>query len=203
MLKICGEATTERPSKQPYIFKEQLFQQYDKIQALDQDDEGNMVFKVKSNNDDKIYLMKEISLQGLPAAERKKALKEVSIFKGIKHLHIQGVQESFFADGNLCIVYEFCDSGTLNKELRERYELKQYFSEDELMSWFSHICHGLKYMHDMGIAHRQIDSRAVLLHLVCEDTEGVCLKIGAFAKAINVDQRTVSKKKQSYDEKYE
>lgn len=44
------------------------------MQVLEHDDDGNMIFKVKSNNDDKIYLMKEISLQSLPAASRKQAL---------------------------------------------------------------------------------------------------------------------------------
>ena len=99
-------------------------------------------------------------------------------------------------------MYEYCDNDNLNKELRERFDTKDYFSEDELMSWFSHICHGLKYLHDMGIAHRQLDSKAILLQLVNEDTEGITLKIGGLDEASKID-KTKPKKKETYESKYE
>lgn len=117
-------------------------------------------------------------------------------------MNIQAVKESFPDQGNLCIVYEYCDNDNLNKELRERFDAKHYFEEDELMNWFSHICHGLKYMHDMGIAHRQLDSKAILLHLVNEDTEGITLKISGFGEACKLD-KTKNRKKETYESKYE
>jgi serine/threonine protein kinase len=72
----------------------------------------------------------------------------------MKHLNLQGVNESFKDKNNLCIVSEYCDYGSLNREIRKRAEKQDYFSEEELLTLFSNLCHGLKKMHDMNVVHK-------------------------------------------------
>jgi serine/threonine protein kinase len=45
------------------------------------------------------------------------------------------------------------------------------------MTWFVYICCGLKKLHDMGISHRQLDSRAIYL-AGCPENYDFALKIG-------------------------
>jgi NIMA (never in mitosis gene a)-related kinase len=76
------------------------------------------------------------------------------MFKDIVHPNIARVKKTFRAEGEFCSLSEFCDGGDLNVEIRRRSESGNYFKEQTLLTWFTHIACGLKKMHDKGIAHR-------------------------------------------------
>ena len=90
-------------------------------------------------------------------------MQNLKVLKEIKHLNIQAIKQTFKAGENLIIVFEFCDGDTLNSEIRHRNKTNQYFSETELLTQFSYLCIALEKVHDLGIVHRSLDSKAVLL----------------------------------------
>ena len=126
---------------------------------LDYDEAGNVLWKVRERYSDEIFLLKQMNLNGLQKTEIHQAEGEVRIFQKVKHLNLQSIKESFQASGQFFVVQEFCDGGngtihTLNMELRHRKNTHQPLTEFEAMTNFSQVCHGLKKMHDMRVAHR-------------------------------------------------
>ena len=70
------------------------------------------------------------------------------------------------------------------------------------MTRFAHICHGLRKMHDMGVSHRQLDSKNILFKN--EPHVGLVLKLAGFSEACRIE--TINKQNilsLSYEEKYE
>ena len=61
------------------------------------------------------------------------------------------------------------------------------------MTHFSQICHGLKKMHDMKVAHRQLDSKVVLM-------TGHGMKVSGVGEACSLQKTVISD--ESYYDKY-
>jgi NIMA (never in mitosis gene a)-related kinase len=77
--------------------------------------------------------------------------------------------------GHLCIVMDFADGGDLAKLISD--QKGRYFSESQIMDWFTQICLGIKHVHDRKILHRDIKSQNVFV------TKQNIIKIGDFGIA--------------------
>ena len=82
---------------------------------------------------------------------------------------------------------EYCDGGDLHSILKARSECKNtdgeiaYFSEDEVLDWFTQICLALKHCHDRKVLHRDLKAGNLFL------TQRGLLKLGDFGVSTILD----------------
>ena len=94
-------------------------------------------------------------------------------------------------------MFEFCDADTLNMEIRHRCKTNQYFTETELLTQFSYLCIALKKIHDLGIVHRNLDSKSVLLQ---RSNAEIVPKLSGMESAVQCPP--INEKAQTYGDKY-
>ena len=100
----------------------------------------------------------------------------------LNHPNIVGFKEYYVTKKTqkLCIVLEYCDGGDLQKKIDDKSEKNkktgkpQYFSEDQVLLWFTMLCLGVKHVHDRKIIHRDLKSENIFL-----TKSGIC-KLGDF-----------------------
>ena len=86
-------------------------------------------------------------------------MREVEIhFKLADHENIVKYQDCFFDDLNyFYLVLEYCDGGSLDKEITIRKNTKTKFSIDKQLSkWFKQIVLGIEFLHSKNVIHRDI-----------------------------------------------
>lgn len=82
--------------------------------------------------------------------------------------------------GKLCIVMDYCDGGDLQKTVKAKAKEKDkkgqqvYFTEDEVLNWFTQICLAIKHVHDKKILHRDLKSQNLFM------TKRGIVKLGDF-----------------------
>ncbi len=90
--------------------------------------------------------------------------REARVLYRIDHPQIPKLMAFFVQAGRLFIVQEYVDGVTYIKLLQERRQQNQaFFTEGELLSWFSQILPVLGYLHDLGILHRDISPDNIML----------------------------------------
>ncbi len=82
---------------------------------------------------------------------------EVEILKSIRNPYIVRCEDIFETDNYLTIILQFVSGGDLFDKL---VAIKRY-SEDDAKTVFYQMAHGLKYLHDRGIAHRDLVRKVV------------------------------------------
>lgn len=114
-------------------------------------------------------------------SERKATLREAKILEVLNHPNIVGFKEVYKTKkGVLCIVMEYCDGGDLNTKIKEKNEKirktgnPEYFSEEQVLTWFTMICLSVKHVHDRKIIHRDLKTENIFM-----TKSGVC-KLGDF-----------------------
>jgi NIMA (never in mitosis gene a)-related kinase len=59
---------------------------------------------------------------------------------------------------------DYADNGDLQTKVKDKHKFKpksgvlDYFSEDQVLNWFTQICLALKHCHDRKILHRDLKS---------------------------------------------
>lgn len=120
------------------------------------------------------FVMKEIDVSEMPEDEVKDCKKEVQILAKMNHPNITAYKRSFLKRGYLVIVMEYADGGDLNMLIRKRRKMKKYFSENQVLDWFTQVCLAVKHIHDKKILHRDLKTQNVFL-----TAEGI-VKLGDF-----------------------
>ena len=92
------------------------------------------------------------------------------------HQYVVRYHESFLdpLNENVCIVMEYAENGELEKYLNTRKSNNNPLSEEEVLEWFIQLCHGLKYIHDQRILHRDLKCENIFISAAGE------IKIGDF-----------------------
>jgi NIMA (never in mitosis gene a)-related kinase len=77
---------------------------------------------------------------------------------------------------------DYCDDGDLQTRIKSQAKLKKdgrtvYFTEDEVLNWFTQICLAIKHTHDKKILHRDLKSQNIFM------TKRGILKLGDFGIA--------------------
>lgn len=116
--------------------------------------------------------------------ERKETLREAKILEVLNHPNIIRFKEVYKTKkGKLCIVMDYADGGDLQSRIKEKHKKRQqtgtleYFSEDQVLNWFTQICLALKHCHDRKILHRDLKSQNIFL------TKKNIVKLGDFGIA--------------------
>jgi NIMA (never in mitosis gene a)-related kinase len=114
--------------------------------------------------------------------EKKEVLLEAKILERLDHQNIIRFREVFIARKpryTLNIVMDYADGGDLQSRVKE--QKGKYFSETQILDWFTQICLSLKHIHDTKILHRDLKSQNVFL------TKNGMVKLGDFGIAKCLD----------------
>lgn len=135
----------------------------DKYEKLKQIGEGSFgkAILVRSKEDKRQYVIKEIGISGMSSKERQESRREVAVLANMSHPNIVQYKESFEEEGCLYIVMDYCEGGDLFKKINSQKGV--LFPEDQILDWFVQICLALKHVHDRKILHRDIKSQNIFL----------------------------------------
>eukprot|EP00759_Apiculatamorpha_spiralis_P053646 PhF_6_TR6288/c0_g1_i1/m.9523/K08857/NEK1_4_5; NIMA (never in mitosis gene a)-related kinase 1/4/5 len=140
---------------------------------------GNMgaCYLMRSLEDGKLYVIKQIDLSRMSKKERSQSLNEAKVLSSLRHPNVINYVDSFLArkSESLCIVMEFADSGDLGTQVKVAQGLP--FAEDQILDWFIQLVLAVLYCHSKHILHRDIKLQNIFL-----TTSGLC-KLGDFGIA--------------------
>ena len=140
-----------------------------------------IVYKATKKDDNKICVIKQISLQGLNQAQKNEVKLESEILKSINSKYVVKYYDSFEEENNLNIVMEYCDSGDLNDFIENQKKTKHLLQENIIWKFFIKITLGLADIHKLKILHRDLKSLNIFLK------EGNDVRVGdlGVAKVLN------------------
>lgn len=141
---------------------EQKIRDYTIIEKLGTGSYG-VVYKVRSDKDQKIYVIKEISLYGLGQKQISDVKLEAKILSSIKSDYVVRYYDSFEDNNKLMIVMEYCDGGDLDKFITSQKQTKHYLKEDLIWRIFIKIAIGLGHIHKLKILHRDLKTLNIFL----------------------------------------
>ena len=146
------------------------------------------VYKVQKKSDDKIYVIKKISLIGLNPNQIQKAKLESKILSNVQSPYLVKYYESFEENNFLNIVMEYCDGGDLNKFIKKNEQTKFYLKENIIWNIFLKILLGLFELHKNKILHRDLKPLNIFL-----SKNNFDIKIGDFGSAKMLDKNNLAK----------
>uniref|UniRef100_A0A5F9C9Y9 non-specific serine/threonine protein kinase n=1 Tax=Oryctolagus cuniculus TaxID=9986 RepID=A0A5F9C9Y9_RABIT len=135
-------------------------EKYVRLRKIGEGSFGKAVL-VKSTEDGRQYVIKEINISRMSSKEREESRREVAVLANMKHPNIVQYRESFEENGSLYIVMDYCEGGDLFKRINA--QRGNLFQEDQILDWFVQICLALKHVHDRKILHRDIKSQNIFL----------------------------------------
>ncbi|XP_029563380.1 serine/threonine-protein kinase Nek1 isoform X6 [Salmo trutta] len=133
---------------------------YEKVRKIGEGSFGKAIL-VKSREDGKQYVIKEIGISRMSSKERQESRKEVAVLANMSHPNIVQYKESFEECGCLYIVMDYCEGGDLFKTINSQNGVQ--FPEEQILDWLVQICLALKHVHDRKILHRDIKSQNIFL----------------------------------------
>ncbi|XP_049720768.1 serine/threonine-protein kinase Nek1 isoform X3 [Elephas maximus indicus] len=135
-------------------------EKYVRVQKIGEGSFGKAIL-VKSKEDGRQYVIKEINISRMSSKEREESRREVAVLANMKHPNVVQYRESFEENGSLYIVMDYCEGGDLFKRINAQKGI--LFQEDQILDWFVQICLALKHVHDRKILHRDIKSQNIFL----------------------------------------
>ncbi|XP_041912231.1 serine/threonine-protein kinase Nek1 isoform X1 [Alosa sapidissima] len=135
-------------------------EKYEKVKKIGEGSFGK-AYLVKSREDARQYVIKEIGISQMSNKERQESRKEVAVLANMSHPNIVQYKESFEESGCLYIVMDYCEGGDLFKKINSQKGV--LFPEEQILDWFVQICLALKHVHDRKILHRDIKSQNIFL----------------------------------------
>lgn len=165
------------------VDKGKTYETYKKISTLGTGSFG-VAYLVECQSDKAKAVIKQIDIGEMNEDERKETLKEAKILEVLNHPNITRFREVYKTKkGKLCIVMDYCDDGDLQTKIKSQAKVKnslgrvQFFTEDEILNWFTQICLAIKHTHDKKILHRDLKSQNIFM------TKRGILKLGDFGIA--------------------
>ena len=122
-----------------------------------------VVYKIKKKNDNNIYVLKQISLKGLPENQKKEFKLEAEILSKINSKYVVKYDKSFEEDNTFNIIMEYCENGDLSDYITNQKKKGKPLNENTIWTFFIKITLGLADIHKMKILHRDLKSLNVFL----------------------------------------
>ena len=145
------------------------------------------VFKVLKKSDNKLYVIKKISLMGLNQSRKEKVEIESKILSAINSPYIVKYSESFEENNFLNIVMEYCDGGDLNDFIIKHEQTHILLKEKIIWDIFLKILIGLSHLHKLKILHRDLKPLNIFL-IKNKNSDDINIKIGDFGVAKILDE---------------
>ena len=183
--------------KNNYNEKDDIKDDLDYFEFLQKIGEGGFgaVYKVASKLNNKMYAMKIMDLNKLKKMYGKKAcelaFRESKFLTVLSHPHIIKYYKNFQKDGLLYIIMENAENGDLGNLINAHKINLKHIPEKELWNIFLQCMQGLAYIHKMGVIHRDIKPKNILMD------NNMNIKIGDFGTAAVKDEDNNDAKKYS------
>uniref|UniRef100_A0A8I5KSI3 non-specific serine/threonine protein kinase n=1 Tax=Homo sapiens TaxID=9606 RepID=A0A8I5KSI3_HUMAN len=103
-------------------------EKYVRLQKIGEGSFGKAIL-VKSTEDGRQYVIKEINISRMSSKEREESRREVAVLANMKHPNIVQYRESFEENGSLYIVMDYCEGGDLFKRINAQKGV--LFQEDQ------------------------------------------------------------------------
>lgn len=162
--KICFMNFLETPSY-PLISIITHSRYYQPIREIGTGSFGKalLVKDLRRDAQNKQYVMKMIDTARLNSKERADAVNEVQLLASLRHPYIITYRDSFVEKNFLCIVMDYADGGDLFKAIAQQRSRGEFFSESQILRWFTQATLALKYLHEKHILHRDLKSQNLFL----------------------------------------
>lgn len=154
---------------------------YRKIKYLGKGSYGAALLVELRADPSKKFVIKEIVIGHMKAAEQQSAKKEAEVLHQMNHSNITMYIESFVEGSKLYIVMENADGGDLAGAVAKRKADRNPWKEEELMRIFVQMCLALQHVHGANILHRDLKSQNIFL------TAKGMVKLGDFGIAKVLD----------------
>ena len=144
----------------------QKLSDFEVLQFLGAYNNNNIISKVRSFRNDKIYVIKKIELNKIKNEKEKElCLKQMDTLKTINHPHLLKYY-NYFKDenNNLYMVYEHMNNSDLNSFIKAHQILKKDVKEEEIWNILLQCLSGLAYLHQKDLAYLAIKSTNVFLN---------------------------------------
>jgi serine/threonine protein kinase len=120
---------------------------------------SSVVYKARVNENGQIVAVKQIDTDGLSKDQISSLKGEIETIKELHHPNIISYYGTQQALNKINIFLEYADRGSL----RQFYQKKGPMSESQVINCTRQILGGLQYLHNKGIAHRDIKCANCLL----------------------------------------
>ena len=151
------------------------YESYKKLKLLGEGTFGK-AFLVECESNKKLCVIKQMDIGKMTTKEKDEVLKEAKILEAMKHPNIINFHESYTTiNGKLCIVMDYADGGDISTKIRDAKG--KYFTETQILDWFTQLCLAIKHVHDRKVLHRDIKGQNVFL------TKSGQVKLGDFGIA--------------------
>lgn len=105
--------------------------------------------------------IKIVSLDALKSKRLEELIfEEIRILQQMSHPNVVRFYEALLSDRNCYIVTELCNEG----DLEERIKRKRPITDIELGKIILDLYHGLKYLREMGVCHRDLKTANIFMH---------------------------------------
>ncbi len=138
------------------------FRGYSRVRVLGRGSSGQAVL-LRSPDGSRLVVSKQVVVEGMSAAKLAAVENEVVILRSLQHPNIIGYLACFHEQGELCIVTEYAESGTLASRIAEHAERRAHFSSGEVLLWLSQLASALQLVHECRVLHRDLKSANVFL----------------------------------------
>ncbi|KAL4094153.1 hypothetical protein PRIC1_009816 [Phytophthora ramorum] len=122
------------------------------------------VYKGLNISTGELFALKEIEIHSSPNADQvtqmQKLGEEIEVMNNLSHKHIVRYKGSHRAANHFFIFMEYVPGGSIASMLKQF----DAFSEDLIRIFTRQIVHGVIYLHQMGIIHRDIKGANVLVN---------------------------------------
>ncbi len=131
--------------------------QYRQLNKIGQGASGG-VYQAYEVGTNKCVAIKQMNLEQQPKKDL--IINEILVMKDSKHKNIVNFMDSFLVRGDLWVVMEYMEGGSLTDVVTFNI-----MSEGQIAAVCREVLHGLQHLHSKGVIHRDIKSDNILLSL--------------------------------------
>ncbi|KAF2840537.1 hypothetical protein M501DRAFT_1014552 [Patellaria atrata CBS 101060] len=116
------------------------------------------VYRALNWNTGETVAIKQVKLADLPKSELRVIMLEIDLLKNLNHPNIVKYHGFVKSAESLYIILEYCENGSLHSICKNFGK----FPENLVALYMTQVLHGLLYLHDQGVIHRDIKGANIL-----------------------------------------
>ena len=116
------------------------------------------VFKCYCRRTNRIVAVKQIEKREMQSADMELCLNEIEILKVLNHDNVIRLIDVFENEKSIYMVLEYINGSNLME-----YSKKNFMGENRARTLMRQVFYGVKYFHEIGIAHRDIKLENIMV----------------------------------------